>query len=402
MIDCASTMSSTGRVYFDHNATCPLRPEARAAMRALLQESAAGWGNPSSPHAFGHAARLALEEARAEVAALLDVAPREIVFVSGGTESDNLAVLGASRAWRRSRPDRAPGRLVASSVEHPAVLESCRRLASDGWELILLPADASGRIDPEDFRRALRLETALASVMAANNETGVLQPIAEIGPIARQAGVALHVDAVQAAGRIPLDAYATGADFISISSHKMGGPAGIGALWVRAEARLEGPLSGGGQEGRRRPGTESVLLAAGFAAAARAARLRLGEEAARAAALRDRLEADLTGRVRGVRINGAGAARLPNTASVTVPGVAAEALVILLDRMGFAISTGSACSTGAARPSHVLAAMGLDAAAIASTVRISLGPSTTAAETQALGEAVVGAAARAAPAGVTA
>ncbi|HZI93126.1 MAG TPA: cysteine desulfurase family protein [Patescibacteria group bacterium] len=369
------------RVYLDNNATAPLRDVAREAIDLAMRRADA-FGNPSSPHAFGHEARLALEDSRRQVAAAMGVEPGDVVFVSGGTESDNLAIQGVARAWTAA--GRAPGHLVTSAVEHPAVLECCRHLESTGWKLSILPVDGQGLVDPDAVRAALRHDTALVSIMAANNETGVIQPTEEIAAVTRHAGVPLHVDAVQAIGRIPFEAARVGADYLSVSSHKLGGPAGIGALWIREAAPMKPLLLGGGQERRRRPGTESVMLAAGFAAAARAAGREL--ERAHPSGLRDRMERALLDRLAATRINGIEAPRLPNTSSLTFPAVASETIVIRMDLEGFALSTGSACSTGSARPSHVLAAMGLSQADAASTLRISLGPTNTLEEIDALVE----------------
>ena len=368
------------RVYLDNNATAPLLEAAREAIESAMR--AVAFGNPSSPHAFGHEARLALEESRRELAAWLAVDPGELVFVSGGTESVNLAIQGAARAWTAS--GKPPGHIVTSAVEHPAVLESCRYLESTGWRLTILAVDGQGRVDPAALRSALSPDTALVSIMAANNETGVLQPGAEIAAVTRQAGVPLHVDAVQAAGRIACKPASIGADYVSISSHKMGGPVGIGALWVREGAPIKPLLLGGGQERRRRPGTESVMLAAGFAAAARAATQT--PMASKVEEIRLWMERTLMERLPSTRINGRQAPRLPNTTSLTFPGVDNETLVIRMDLEGFALSTGSACSTGSSRPSHVMAAMGLSAADAASTVRISLGPASTMPEIEELVE----------------
>ena len=367
-----------GRIYLDHNATSPLLDRARRAMARALEEPWGASGNASSPHAYGHEARLALEQARSDVASLIGAKPREVVFVSGGTEADNLAVQGAARAAD------SPGHLITCAVEHPAVLAPCRYLESAGWRVTVLPVDGQGVVDPDDVRTALSPDTRLVSIMAANNETGVLQPLEAIGSLAREAGVPMHVDAVQAAGRVPVNVRQAAVDYLSISSHKMGGPIGIGALFVREGAPLAPLILGGGQEGKRRAGTEAPALAAGFAAAAAAAR---DGACGPPAGLRDRMEEMIRERLGGlcrVRINGLGAPRLPNTSSLTFEGIDAEALVIRMDLAGFAISTGSACSTGSSRPSHVLAAMGLGSEGIASTVRISLGPANTREEIDAL------------------
>lgn len=272
--------------YFDHNATSPLRPEAREAMQTALSAGAAGWGNPSSPHRFGHEARVAWEQARSDVASLIGAEPREILFVSGGTEADNLAILGATRAWMGAV--RPPGHLVTSAVEHPAVLSPCRRLAEEGWRLTVLPVDPEGVVAPDDATRSFARDTALLSVMLANNETGTLQPMTDLVLAAKNAGVPVHTDATQAVGRVPVDVRCLGVDYLTLSAHKIGGPVGIGALWVREGAPLTPLLTGGSQERRRRPGTEPVLLAVGFAAAARAARDRA--DSGSIGSLRDHME----------------------------------------------------------------------------------------------------------------
>ncbi len=365
-------MSGMNRVYLDHNATAPLLPSARAAMEAAIRRA---WGNPSSPHAFGHEARVALEEARETIAGLVGSAPAETILVSGGTEADNLAILGVACA--RERAIGSPGHVITSAVEHPAVLEPCRRLESAGWRLSTVPVDRQGRIDPAAVASELRPDTALVSIMAANNETGVIQPIEAIAAIGRETGIPVHVDAVQAVGRIPVAFTDRGISLLSISAHKIGGPVGIGALVVRDGTPLDPLVVGGGQEGRRRPGTEPVMLAIGFAAAATAAREGLASEPARLAALRDGMERRLAAAIDGIRFNGSESRRLPNTSSMTIPGVDAESLVITMDLEGFAISTGSACSTGAARASHVLRAMGLSPEDLSATIRVSLGHGST-------------------------
>lgn len=355
--------------YFDHNASSPLCPEARDAMTSALSRQ---WGNPSSPHRFGHEARIALEEARADVATLIGAEPREITFVSGGTEADNLAIHGAARSWLAA--GHLPGHLVTSAVEHPAVLAPCRRLADEGWRLTVVPVDQDCVVDAETALSSLKPDTALISVMMANNETGAVQSIAEIATGAKRAGVRMHTDAVQAVGRMPVEPHRLGVDYLSMSSHKMGGPVGVGALWIKDPAHFRPLLTGGSQESRRRPGTEPLLLAIGFAAAARAARSRGSNDKVRM--LRDRMERELHSRHPSVRFNGDGQPRLCNTSSQTWPGLDNEAFVMRLDLAGFAVSTGSACSTGATRPSHVLAAMGRSSDEIGSTIRVSLGPDT--------------------------
>lgn len=357
------------RIYLDHNATSELLPEVREALRAALSEDRSCPGNPSSPHRFGHEARIALEEARKDIAGLVGAAPSEICFVSGGTEANNQAILG--RYLTRT----SPGHIVTSAIEHPSVLEPCRLLESRGWSVTYLPVDRAGQVRIEDLEMSLRPETALVTIMLANNETGILQPVEQLAAIARARGVPFHTDAVQAAGRIDLDCGALG-DMVSLSAHKLGGPVGIGALRIGPAAGIEPLLRGGTQESRRRPGTEPVWLASGFAIAARHALETPGDGAG---ALRDRLEAELIealGEER-VEIHGASAPRLPNTSCLALHGVDAEALVVRMDLEGVCLSTGSACSTGSARPSHVLRAMGGSDETIRSTIRISLGPSST-------------------------
>jgi len=345
----------------DHNATSPLREPAR---KALIEALTRYPGNPSSPHASGHEARVALEDARAAIATNLGVDAAEICFVSGGTEANNMAFYGATALRKR-------GHLIVSAVEHSSVMEPAGRLESQGWKVTRIPVDRQGRVDPDAVRKAVRSDTALISVMAANNETGVLQPIDQLGAVARRAKVPLHVDAAQLAGRLHFAPRELGISLASISSHKMGGPAGVGALYIEAGLQLAPLLLGGGQERRMRPGTEPVALAIGFAAAIGAGGWIETE------ILRDMMEAAVREKVPSVRINGGEAPRLPNTSSLLMPGVPSEPLVIRMDLRGYAISTGAACSSGAARPSHVLAAMGLSAEASRCTVRISLGPSNT-------------------------
>lgn len=353
------------RFYFDHNATTPLAPEARAAFVSALDET---FGNASSVHQFGQDARRRFEAARRQVAQLLGAEPGEIVFTSGGTESNNAAILSHLK----------PGsHCVTTTIEHPAVLAPSGR-----FDVTRVAVDASGVVDPEAVRRALRPETAVVSIMHANNETGTIQPIAAIAQIVHAAGALLHVDGVQAAGKIPVDVKALGADYYSISAHKIYGPKGIGALYARPGAPLEPVVTGGKQERGRRPGTENVPAAAAFGAAAEAAMHPLP-----LAPLRDRLEAGIRERIPGAYVNGTGP-RVPNTANVRFDGIDSEALLIALDLRGFAVSAGAACSSGAVEPSHVLTAIGLTREQARSSVRFSLGRSNTAAQVDALLEAL--------------
>jgi cysteine desulfurase len=344
--------------YLDWNATAPLRPEAAAAMSEALRR----WGNPSSVHRRGRAARQIIDHARETVAALLgDVDPSGVVFVSGGTEANHLALLGAGRE-----------RVLVSAVEHDSV-----RQAVPAAEII--PVGPEGVVDLDELNQLLGADNrpALVSVMYANNETGAIQPAAEIATIARRHGALFHCDAVQAAGKLALEAGAIGADLVTLSAHKIGGPPGIGALVVTGEIDVAPLLRGGGQEHRRRAGTENLPGIAGFAAAAAAAE---GAAYDRVAALRDGLEAQISGIAPEAVVLGAAAPRLPNTSAIAMPGVRAETQVVALDLDGVMVSAGAACSSGKVGPSHVLAAMRVDPEIAASTIRVSLGWSSSEAE----------------------
>lgn len=366
-------------IYLDYAATTPLRPEARAAMEPCL---AGAFGNPSSQHAFGRAARDCLDAARDLVARCLNAHAGEITFTSGGTEADNLAITGAARS-ARSRG--AGTHVIVSAVEHHAVLHAALALADDGFSISLAPVDRHGRVDPEDARRLLRPDTVLVSVMAANNEVGTLQPIAEIGALCREHGVPLHTDAVQAAGLIHLDVDRLPVDLLSLSAHKFYGPKGIGALYVRAGTELAPILRGGAQERERRAGTEAVAAACGMAAALELAVAERPVEAPRLADLRDRLAQGLRGAIDRTWLNGPESSeRLPGIANIAFEGIDAEALLIALDLAGVAAAAGAACSSGALEPSHVLAAMGLPAERLNGSVRFSLGRGTTGAEIDAV------------------
>jgi cysteine desulfurase len=356
-------------VYLDHAATTALRPEVREAMAPYLVER---FGNPSSMHRWGREARNALEEARERVAAAIGAKRREIVFTGGGTEADNLAVLGR---WRSACHNGSDTRaIVCSAVEHKAVGAAAKHAAEEGARLIVLGVDEDARVDLGALDEALAAEPCVMSVMWANNEVGTIQPVAEIGRRCRDRGVVFHTDAVQAFGKIHVDVRETLCDLLSLSAHKISGPKGIGALYVREATAVLPLVHGGGQERELRPGTENVAAAVGFACAAELAVADRENEAARLGALRDRLEAGLL-RVADVQVNAAGAPRLPNILNVTVPDADQEALLIGLDLEGVAASGASACQSGTVEPSHVLAAMGRvrpDAAA----VRFSLGRAT--------------------------
>jgi cysteine desulfurase len=357
------------RVYLDHNATTPVRPEVLAAMMPYLTGE---YGNASSIHSFGQNARGAVEEARTQVAALVGARAADIMFTSGGTESNNHAILGAVGA--------APGQMkhvITSAIEHVAVLDPCRALARQGIELTILPVSRDGLVNPEDVRSAIRPETVLISLMLANNEIGVIEPIEEIGKIAAEKGIIFHVDAVQAAGKVPIDVEKLGVDLLSLSAHKFSGPKGVGALYMRKGTPLEPLLYGGHSERDRRPGTEDVAAIAGMGKAAELALAGMREEAERVGSLRDRLEQGLLDRVPHSWVNGARAPRVPNTSNFTFPFIEGEAMVIALDLKGIACSTGAACSSGAMEPSHVLLALGLAPEDARASLRLSLGHQTT-------------------------
>src|SRR5580658_6055127 len=336
------------RIYLDNNATTPVLPEVFEAMRPYFDER---FGNASSIHHQGQETRAAVEQSRDSVAALLGCRASEVVFVSGGTEGDNLAIAGLT----------GPGdHIVASSIEHHAVLPACKHLEETGCEVTYVPVDGRGLVDPDDVRYALRPNTRLISIMMANNETGVLQPVDEIGKIAAEADVCFHTDAVQAAGKVPIDVKWIGCQALSISGHKMHAPQGVGALYVRKGTRLQPLFYGGRHERSRRAGTENVPGIVGLGKAAQLAKdaLNRGDDQ-KMAAMRDRLQRGILSQVEEAGVNGDGAARVPNTTNIHFDHIDGEAMVIALDLKGLAVSTGAACSSGAIEPSHVLMAMGL-------------------------------------------
>jgi cysteine desulfurase len=368
------------RFYFDHNATTPVAPEVLETVVSCLGQV---YGNASSIHHFGQSAKQRLEAARRQLATLINAAPQEIVFTGGGTEADNMAILGVVRAGAAERKH-----IVTCSIEHPAVLSTCKQLGTEGVEITGLRVPASGIVNPDEVRRALRPETVLISIMHANNELGTLQPIAEIAQIARQVGVPLHVDGVQALGKIPVDVQALGVDLYSMSGHKLYAPKGVGALYVRRGTRLAPIAFGGHHERDRRPGTENVPGIAAFGAAAELAGRRLQEDGERLGQLRDRLENAVLDRVSGAGINGSRWNRVPNTSNLYFDGIDGEAMVIALDLRGFAVSTGAACSSGALTPSHVLKAIGLSDDRARASMRFSLGRANTSEQVDALTEAI--------------
>jgi cysteine desulfurase len=363
-------------IYLDYNATTPLRPKVLEAMRPHWGEA---FGNASSLHAKGRQARGALEAARRDLLRFLGDPQGQLVFTSGGTEADNLALKGVAHA----RPGRG-GHLIVSAVEHHAVLHPAQALAREGFQVTVLPVDRQGLVDPEALRASLTPETFLISVMQANNETGAIEPIEEVGRIARERGILFHTDAVQSFGKLPLEVNRVNADLVSISAHKLGGPQGAGALYVRKGIRLAPLLHGGPHEGNLRAGTQSVAGAVGLAAAAREALRELSEgEVEKLKDLRDRLEGELLKRVPETAVHAQGAPRLANTLKVGFLGASGETLLTALDLEGVCVSTGAACSAGSAEPSHVLKAMGLNDQEVESSIRFSLGWATTPEEIEA-------------------
>ena len=355
------------RIYLDNNSTTPVLPGVADAMRPYFGET---FGNASSIHHHGQETRAAVERARDSVALLLGCRPAEIVFTSGGTESDNLAIAGLAFAGDH---------IITSTIEHHAVLQACKHLGETGCEVTYLPVDGRGLVDPDDVRRALRPHTKLISIMLANNETGVLQPVEEIGKIAAEAEVFFHTDAVQAAGKVPIDVERIGCHALSISGHKMHAPQGVGALYVRRRTRLQPLFYGGRHERSRRAGTENVpgIVALGKAAELTIEGFERGDDK-KMSSLRDRLQQGIRAQVEDAGVNGDGAPRVPNTTSIYFDHIEGESLVIALDLKGLAVSTGSACSSGAIEPSHVLTAMGLRADRARASIRFSLGKQNTA------------------------
>jgi len=350
--------------YLDNNATTPLHPRAREAMLPWLGEM---HGNPSSIHRFGQAARNAVEEAREKVAVLLGARAPEVVFTASGTEANNAVLFDiAGRA-------ESPGHLVISAVEHPSIREAAVRLAGAGWEVTRVSPGADGIVPAAEMIDALRPDTRLAALMLANNELGTLQPVAALAAACRERGIPILCDAVQAVGKIPVDVDELGVDFLTVGAHKFHGPLGAAALWIRKGVEIEPYLVGGGQERRRRAGTENVAALAGFGAAVAAATDELADRRTFLAGLRDRFETELPRRVPGAIVHCAGSPRLPNTSHIAIPDVEGESLLIRLDVAGFAVSTGSACSSGTVEPSKTLLAMGLSRDEALSSLRVSFG-----------------------------
>lgn len=365
--------------YFDYNATAPLADEVLEEFQRALRY---GFGNASSIHHQGQAAKQLLDRARRQVSALLGCESKELVFGSGGTEADNHAIFGSIKGRERAH-------VIVSAVEHPAVLGAAAEIEKRGGRVTIVPVSGAGVVDPDDVRRAVRPETALISIMHVNNETGAIQPVQAIARIAREAGVPMHSDGVQAAGRIHVNVSELGVDLYSISAHKMRAPKGAGALFVRKDAEIGAMMFGGRHESGRRAGTENTPGIAALGKAAEMAAGTLEQDAKRIGSLRDRLEQGILERVPDVAVNGAAAMRAPNTTNICFEGIEGESLVIALDLRGFCVSSGSACSSGAVAPSHVLLAMGLSKQDAKSSVRFSLGQENTLEQVDELIAAVV-------------
>ncbi|MGH8320852.1 MAG: cysteine desulfurase family protein [Gammaproteobacteria bacterium] len=360
-------------IFLDHNATTPLDPRVLGAMLPWLRGI---HGNPSSVHRYGREARTALDRARAQVAALVNAQPAQVVFTGGGTEADNLALRGVCHG-------KPHGRLLVSASEHAAVLETAEALAAQGWQLERIPVDGQGRIDPGTLDKLLDKDVRLVSVMLANNETGVIQDVRSVVEGVHQYDALMHTDAIQATGKIPVDFPALGVDLMTLSAHKLNGPRGVGALILNRRVDLVPLVTGGGQEQGLRGGTENLAGIIGFGQAAELARAELESRIAHMRSLRDQLEAGLK-RIHGIRIFAEQAQRLPNTVQISVAGFDGEMMVMELDKRGIAVSSGSACHSGSGQPSHVLLAMGVDAASARTAVRVSLGMGNTKDEVQVL------------------
>ena len=354
------------RIYFDYNATTPLLPAVAEAMSTASVEL---FGNASSVHYFGQQAKAAIDTARSSVSSLIGGDPTELVFTGGGTESDNFAIRGAAEALEPAKRRH----LIASAIEHEAVLNTFKALARRGWKTTLLEVDQSGILSPDRLKAAITDDTALVSVMHANNEIGTIQPIAELAAIAHERGALMHTDAVQSSGKLPVNVRTLGVDLLSLSAHKFNGPKGVGALWIKRGTRLQTIQTGGKHERGRRAGTENVAGIVGLGVAARLAGEKLSAEASRVGTLRDRLEAGILRTVSGTAVNGDPLSRVPNTSNISFDRVEAESLLIALDLEGVAVSTGSACSSGTLEPSHVLRAMGYPPHRTQNSLRFSLG-----------------------------
>lgn len=362
-------MPGSPMIYLDHNATTPLHPEVFAAMRPYLEEQ---FGNASSYYRLGREAKDALESSRKKVARFIGAQPAEIIFTSGGTESDNLAIRGVAHALREKG-----NHIITSAIEHHAVLRTCEDLQRDGFIITRVPVDGTGRVNPDDITRHISRKTILISLMQVNNETGVIQPVAEVGRIARDAGIIFHTDAVQAAGKLPVDVETLNVDLLSITAHKLHGPKGIGALYVHRGTPLRPAITGGHHEHNLRAGTENIAAIAGFAKALSLASEQRETTAHRITFLRERLESQVLSRIADVQINGSGALRVCNTSNMSFGAIDGESILLHLDLRGICASTGSACTTGIPEPSHVLTAMGASASSAQGSIRFSLGSDNT-------------------------
>jgi cysteine desulfurase len=358
------------RIYLDHNATTPVDPGVAEAMSRALTDLL---GNPSSVHYYGQQAKASLDDARTAVGALIGAEPAEVVFTSGGTEADNFAIRGAAEALEHT----GRKQLITSGIEHEAVLNTFKALARRGWRTTMLPLDSSGIVSPDRLRESITDDTALVSIMHANNEIGTIQPLAELAEIAHARGALFHTDAVQTAGKVAVNVRSLGVDLLALSAHKFYGPKGAGALWIKRGVRLVPTSTGGKQERNRRGGTENMPGVVGMGAAASRAMKKLTAEAPRLAALRDRLENGILAAVPNTDVNGARDKRVPNTTNISFERVEAESLLIALDLEGVAVSTGSACSSGTLEPSHVLRAMNLPSHRAQNSIRFSLGAGNT-------------------------
>ncbi len=355
------------QVYMDHSATTPVREEVVEAMMPYFSEL---FGNASSVHHFGQKAKMALEDSRETVATSLGAAPGEIIFTGGGTESDNLAIKGVLQAQKRKN---SGGHIITSAIEHQAVLRPCQWYEKQGYDLTYLPVDGNGLVSPSDLESALRDETILVSIMLANNEVGVLQPLRELAGVVAKTGAVFHTDAVQAVGKIPIDVDELGIDLLSLAAHKFYGPKGVGALYRRSGVRIEPVQLGGHHENRLRGGTEDIASIVGLARALELAVGSMEEERKRLSAMRDRLEEGILERIGDVLVNASGAPRLPHLLNVSIEGIEGESMLLLMDSKGIAISTGSACTSGTLEPSHVLTAMGVPPEKAHGSLRFSLG-----------------------------
>ncbi|HOE46748.1 MULTISPECIES: cysteine desulfurase NifS [Methanothrix] len=369
------------RIYMDHSATTPVAPEVLAAMLPYFGEK---FGNASSLHRSGREAKEALEDSREKVAALLGARAEEIIFTSGGTESDNLALKGIARKNRKLGKH-----IITTQIEHPAILETCRALEKDGFEVTYLPVTGEGLVELSTLEASIRPDTILISVMHANNEVGTIQPLEEIGRLAAERDIYLHSDAVQSVGKIPVNVDDLGVDLLSLSAHKLYGPKGVGALYIRKGTKLESIIQGGGHERRLRSGTENISGIVGLARAAELAERDMSREAERLAGLRDRLAELVLGKVKDAWINGTMKKRLPGNLNFGFKYVEGESLLLFLDSKGICVSTGSACSSHKLEPSHVLMSLGLKAEECHGSLRITLGMSNTLDEVEYVAESIV-------------